>query len=169
MDRVPSHNDSGILTSYICTYLPTLRAIISKSLSKRRFASFTTSRFRLITLISATKCQRMFSRWFVINLLIPSNQTVPRFNLDQPVSVNSFRSPNHRNLSTRRGTLKKVWFFQLVWSNLFCVVKRGFVDHCKRCSFVVYYLVWGGDQQTFYKFFAKNVCWTSANIFDLLR
>jgi hypothetical protein len=36
----------------------------------------------------------------------------------------------NRNLSTRTRMLKKGQFFLLV-SNLFCVVKRGFVESCK--------------------------------------
>jgi hypothetical protein len=63
--------------------------------------------------------------------------------------------------------LKKGEFFQLV-SNLFCVVKRGFVEPCKMflCSKLP---CLGGDLQTFYKvFFSKNVCWTSGNLIVLV-
>jgi hypothetical protein len=40
----------------------------------------------------------------------------------------------------RRRTLKKGDFFQLV-SNLSCAVKRGFVETCKKWTFVVNYIV----------------------------
>jgi hypothetical protein len=43
--------------------------------------------------------------------------------------------------------------------------KERFCWAQKKCSNLDNYLVWGEDQQTFYKvFFAQNVCMTSANI-----
>jgi hypothetical protein len=58
-------------------------------------------------------------------------------------------------------------FFQLV-SNLFCVLKRGFVEPCKMflCSKLP---CLGRRSADFLQvFFAKNVCWANANILILV-
>jgi hypothetical protein len=72
-----------------------------------------------------------------------------------------WKRKNHRNLSTRRSMLKKGRiFFQLVY-NLFCVVKRGFVEPCENVFLSSKLPCLGWRSPDFLQgFFAKNASQT---------